>query len=385
MTDDMQDGIYFDLPENDYHAIPRLSMSGIQSIMVSPATYWAGSHMNPLRPERDDDTNARILGRAYHVARFEPDRLDDLYCRDLDKADMPANALMTDTDIKNALKEMGEPQTKAGENVLERAARLIDAGYEGVVWHYEQMNWEDDVRGDRTAINGEYWDQLVEDMERIHRNPEIAHHMAGGQAEVSVLWTCPETGVEMKCRFDYLKTGSFTDLKTFENSQRKYLDQAITDAVKYNRYYIQAYGYWQVTEILRTGQLAIIGDANDDQKRLIAEIAERPKPLDIWYIFQEKKGVPNLLAYQFMVYAPVEGAAAAESGLSEDAVESARDAMSRQLAIYRKAAYEIDHAKRLYLTYKEVYPDDSAWFPIRPIGKINDESFSPFWLEDVQR
>jgi hypothetical protein len=376
------DGIYFNLDESIYHAIPRLSFSGIQSIMVSPATFWVNSWLNPNKEEREDDTPARLLGRAYHAARFEPETFADRFIRDLEKEDLP-KALNTDEQIKAALEDLGQPKTKAGEKVLERAARLIDAGYEGQVWHFERMLFEESILEGQVPIKGKYYDQLIEDMKRIHQNPEVAVHLKGGQAEVSVLWTCPDTGIPMKCRFDYLRPTAFTDFKTFENSKRKRLEQCIEEAFRYNRYYIQAAGYWRTTEIIQSGALDIIGYASPEQRGLIDDIKLNPKPLKVWYIFQEKSGVPNLMAYDIELIGPPASFEPNATGLSESEYDAAREAQSSKTVLYRKAEIEIAHAKRTFLTYREVYPDGEPWFPIRPIGKINDQSFSSYWLDEI--
>ena len=48
----MKDGIYFNLPEAEYHALPRLSASEIKEILVSLATYWANSSRSNLTCRR---------------------------------------------------------------------------------------------------------------------------------------------------------------------------------------------------------------------------------------------------------------------------------------------------------------------------------------------
>ena len=80
-----EDGIYFNLPEAEYHALRRLSASGIKNILISLPTFWAKSWMNPEVADSDDkDTNAQILGRAYHAAIFEPETLADRYAGEPD-------------------------------------------------------------------------------------------------------------------------------------------------------------------------------------------------------------------------------------------------------------------------------------------------------------
>jgi hypothetical protein len=41
------DGIYLNLPEDDYHADPALSASGIKKLLQSPADYWVHQRSQP--------------------------------------------------------------------------------------------------------------------------------------------------------------------------------------------------------------------------------------------------------------------------------------------------------------------------------------------------
>lgn len=377
------DGIYFDLDENEYHALPRLSSSGIQKMLVSPATFWADSWMNPDKEEEDEEDEPifRRVGRAYHCARFEPDELDKRFVRELTKADMPEGALTNDAEIKAALKECGEPQTKAGENVLDRARRLVSAypaAQPPVIWHIEQAAWEEEVKG-REIIPPKYWRDIERDVARIHKNPEIAELVTGGAAEVSILWTDPKTGVQMKARLDYLKPKSYTDFKTFDNSRGVHLEQAITNAFRFNRYYVQGSLYWEAAELIRQKAVTIQGKATGAQKSLVNEITQNPVPMAAWYVFQEKKGIPNLLAREFMVFNlhPATAFAAPD----EEAEAEARNKFGSHTLVYRKARAEIEWAQKTLLTMLEIYGPDQPWFPINALGRIDDESFNLNWLE----
>ena len=41
------EGIYFDMPEEEYHEIPYFSRSGADEILFSIEQYWQNSKMNP--------------------------------------------------------------------------------------------------------------------------------------------------------------------------------------------------------------------------------------------------------------------------------------------------------------------------------------------------
>lgn len=380
----LEDGVYFDFPEDDYHSLARLSSSGIQSILVSPATFWADSWLNPDKPFRDDDTPARLLGRAYHTARLEPEYLHKRFVCDLGKEDMPEGSLLTDAAVKAKLKEMEQPQTKAGEDAFTRAARLCEMGFpSSKIFAIQRAVFEEGLEG-RSAIKKEFWDQLIQDMKRIHGNPEVAQFLTGGQPEVTILWTDPETGIKMKCRIDYVTSEFFTDFKTFANAMRKPLEQMIMDAFTYSRYYIQVSFYLMMTEIIRSKKIGVQGSATDEQRELIDQIQQRKNPLVPWYVFQEKNGVPNLLAYEFVAFHEHGSHAANDQGGDEDGTETMRQILTNPTAIFHKAMIEIDHAKHTFLTYQEVYEEGDPWHPINPIRKIDDSSFRPYFLDTIQ-
>lgn len=375
----MKDGIYFDLPDHEYHAINRLSASGICNMLVSPATFWARSWMNPTRD--NGDTLARTLGRAYHTARLEPELFEHQFVRDLVKEDMPEGTLMTDAEIKAALKDLGEPQTKAGETVLDRARRLEEISL-NVIWHIERAEFEEELDG-RTPLAPRYYDQLIEDIAQIHAVPEVMRLLTGGAAEVSILWTCPKTGIEMKGRIDYLHPRGFTDFKTFDNARGKPVDQAIRDAFQWNRYYIQAALYWSAVEMIRGGLLAIEGKCSDAQVDLVAALQKRPEPAECWYVFQEKGDAPNVLAREIVLSVVHDSAMAGEIGATSEQAARARAAVTQKTVLLRKAEIEIEHAQAEFRRYMEVFGEGEAWHPINPVGKISDEDFSPFWLDQM--
>lgn len=384
MPADLPDGIYFRLDEKVYHALPRLSMSGIQKIMQSPADFWQASWLNPRNQTEDEEeaTNAQILGRAYHIARFEPDRFDALYARDMAKADMPKGTLFTGDEVAAELEKRGLPKSKAGEKVLDKAMRLIDAGFTGKIWHFEYEMFSSEV-GERTLLAAHVYDQILIDIAALQSNPEVGHYLRGGQPEVSILWTCPRTGIRMKARLDYLRPDGFTDFKTFENPQGKELVAALTGAFQYNRYYIQAVGYWQVVEMVRGGLIDIAGEPTPEEVALIDAIRARRARMGVHYVWQQKKGVPNILVSPIWLHARPQGSEPNASGLSPEQYDAVVAAMDGASAVHHKGAMEIERAKRIFKLYSEVYEPGAEWYPLKPIFDIDDGSFSPYWLESA--
>lgn len=374
------DGIYFGLPDDVYHAVPRLSSSGIQKIDVSPATFWRGSWLDPDRPDQDEDATIwQILGRAYHVARLEPHLFEQTYVRELVKEEMPKGTLFTGPEMGKALEDMG---LKKGGSVGEQAERLADNGFpSSQLWHIARAEWEEE-RGTRIPLPAKHYDQMIIDRDRITLNSQIAPLLQGGEAEVSVFWT-DEHGVKLKSRIDYLTREWWADFKTFDNSRGKHLQQALSDAMRYNRYYMQAVVYREAVEAIRTGGLDIVEAQTDDQRALVAALRIKPGELACWYIFQEKGGIPNLLAREFPFYmVPYTTLFQAEAFAKDEARKQAvLDAQTHRTQLFMRGAGAVLNAKKLFVLYSEVYRPGEPWFPIDAIGKFSDEDFHPYWLE----
>lgn len=372
------DGIYFDLPAEVYHAVPRLSASGLQKLCVSAGTFWKGSWLDPDRPELDEEsTKAQVLGKAYHTARLEPHLFDTSYVRELDKKEFPKGTVFTGVDMGKALEELGE---KKSGSVAEQAERLALAGFDKPIWHIALADWERERAG-RVAIPAKLYDDIVRDMERIHGNTEIAELLSNGQAEVSIFWT-DQHGLKMKSRLDYLQADSWADFKTFDNTRGKVFAQALADAVRYNRYHVQAVTYRDAVEAIRLGGLQIQGEANDAQRTLVAGIQLRPFELCCWYIFQEKGGVPNLVAREFPFYTvPISTLVAKPLTKSAEHEAAMEEATKRKSKLHIRARQDVDQAKRQFVLHSQVYEPGQPWFPIEARGAFDDMDFSDYWLD----
>ena len=373
----IEDGIYFDLPADVYHAVPRLSCSGIQKMCVSPGTFWRDSWLDPNKTEDDDDAAWKVTGRAYHTARLEPHLFDQLYVRDVGKDEAPKGTLFTGAELKAELKDSGLVQSGA---VLEQAERLADSGFpEELLWPIIKRK-ADEERGDRLALAPSVYDDIANDMNRIRGNGQIAPLLTGGEAEVSIFWT-DEHGVQMKARCDYLTREWWVDFKTFDNSRGKQLNQALCDAVRYNRYYIQATVYREAIEAVRLGGIPIRESQTDDQKKLVAALQIRPAELDCWFVFQEKKGIPNLLAREFPFYmVPFTTVFNEQITADEARREAVREMTRKRTQLFMRGVHETLEAKKNFVLYSTVYLPGDPWAPIDALGTFSDDDFHPYWL-----
>lgn len=397
MSARLADGIYFALPESDYLGEERLSKSGIKALRISPADYWGGSYLNPnppaLTPEQVKRQElAKLLGSAYHAAILEPEEFHSRYVRELSLADFAGvdGFLSTGAAMGAKLEELGLKKTGS---VMEQARRLADNGFDAsCLWHLQLDQWSQ-ARGNRAAIPAEAWDQMARDAALISLVPAVREVLSGGFAEVSVLWTCPDSKIPMKARFDYLRADGWAELKTFANPSGKHLFQCITDAVKFNRYYIDAAIYLEAAEAVRLGGLDIIGSASDAQINLITSIMERGGPLECDFVFQQKGTAPNVLHRRFRLFEATgseEAIAELErSGADAEHLARARrfqeisDQVKRRTAIHEKGRMEARAAKRDWLAYNEIYERGEPWLPINPSGEISDADFSEYFLTEM--
>lgn len=372
----LADGIYFDLPEAKYHSLHRLSASGIKDILTSIATFWRKSWMCPDKVE-DDDTKAQILGRAFHVAIFEPHDLSKLFVGEPNWAALEG-LIKTDTTVKERLKELGEPQTKTGELALDRAYRLRDMGCEAPIKSIIQAKFLEDL-DDRQPIKDEYWRQIGQAVDRIRANPEVNDLVTGGASEVTILWTCPESGEKIKARIDKLKADCFVDLKSFANSNGKPVEQAIADQVRFYRYYISMRVYQEAISMIRVLNLQIQDDRPEmHHKELVEELRAKTQPHQPWLFFQEKGGVPNLLARKLVFWTYPDGVDEQNIGAENHDIKPVKSALCH------KADMEIEHAKRLFTHACDVYgTDGKPWYPFTMFGEIGDDHFSDWFLDAV--
>ena len=91
-----------------------------------------------------------------------------------------------------------------------------------------------------TVISEEMLTEATAVAESVRKNPVADKLLKGGKSEESYFWTDSVTGIECKCRPDYLRPdGIVVDLKTTENASP---EKFVKSAYDY-RYYVQAWWY----------------------------------------------------------------------------------------------------------------------------------------------
>ncbi len=173
-------GLHHDIPERIYHerVLGVMSKGGADLMLKAPAVYkaWAdGALVEPSSEELD-------FGKAYHCALLEPERFAATY------------VVAPDFGPCRADKAKGVSKEEGAENKARRTQWLADNA--GRV----PMGAEDAQRieGMRAAVLS---DREVGPLLRA----------AGGLAEATVKWICPETGVVCRARPDWIRTSFPTD------------------------------------------------------------------------------------------------------------------------------------------------------------------------------
>jgi hypothetical protein len=162
--------IKYDMTAADYHAAPGVSNSMLNDLHKSPFHCWA-MHINPRRPVREQ-TAPMMLGTLAHTAILEPGAMDDRY-------------VVRPDDI--------DARTKAGKEWIAAQDRSIIT-----------LDQEGAAQKQRAAVLAV---------------PELAEILKRGRAESSVFWNDATTGLDCRCRPDWLTKASsgkaiVLDLKT---------------------------------------------------------------------------------------------------------------------------------------------------------------------------
>lgn len=186
-------GIYPALSNEDYHASPGISNSGLGDIAQSPWHFWS-RRFHPDRPE-PIETPSQFDGTLAHCAILEPDEFEKRYVV------LPDDAPRRPSSVQRNAKKPSPETVKAIE------------------WWDE---WTAKTNGART-ITAEQRDVALRQRDAVLALPDVAAALSKGRPEVSAFWHDPETGVLCKCRPDWVHEPSaagvvLLDVKTYSDA-----------------------------------------------------------------------------------------------------------------------------------------------------------------------
>lgn len=184
-------GLRYCMPINEYHSSPAISNSGLGDFARSPFHYHA-LHLNPQRP-REQQTDAQRHGVLAHCAILEPDEFPKRY----------ATGPIDDRRLK-AWKE-----------------------------------WEASLPTGLEAIKPSEHAFAFAQAASARAHPEIARILSVGLPEVSAFWIDAETGVQCRCRPDWvhpLEDGRviLADVKTYASASAAEFARQV-DRMAYHR------------------------------------------------------------------------------------------------------------------------------------------------------
>lgn len=188
-----------ELSNDVYHGdLSRDSSTSLKEFRKSPQLYYQKRIACTLPP--DEPTDAMKLGTATHAVLLEPERFGDVI----------------EIIPREVLSASG---SKSGKK-------------------YEE--WEA-AQGGRICLKPAEADKIKRMADSVWGNPAAREVLAAHpERERSLYWTCPATGIDLKCRYDSIQSGdnptSFVDLKT---AAKPYPDD-MPYTVKDSQWHVQA-------------------------------------------------------------------------------------------------------------------------------------------------
>jgi hypothetical protein len=187
-------GFIEDMPNETYHSTEGVSKSGLDKISRSPA-YFKGS-------KRKEPTRAMAVGTAIHAAILEPVRFEEDY-------------VITDAPLRTAKAYKDAKAIHGGELTL--------TAPEG-----------EKVRGMRESVESNY--------------DAMRFLSVDGKAELSAFCVDPETGINIRARFDWITdSGIVVDVKKTQDVRASKFAKSVNDY----RYHVQeamySFIYKQIT------------------------------------------------------------------------------------------------------------------------------------------
>ena len=347
---DFAEGIYFDLPEDDYFSVQALSASGIKTLRCSPLDYWARNIDPNYEPDTEEST-AKKIGRAFdrRITEGKP-AFDATYAPAIDPADYP-NALRTIDEIKDRLrtfKERGIDVHLTAKNKDGYIDNLLSVDPTAQLWDAIVDKYVKEHAG-REFLSGDLIRSIEVAAAHIEKHPTLSKAFTGGAAQVSIFWECPTIGIRCKARPDYLKPRAIVDLKTFANKFQRPIDVAIARELSANKYQNQAAWYYeaadQVARLISEGK--VYGEVSHELRQGLAQGYEKT----FLFIFQQKGIAPLARGKIFL----------------------------RRLNNCEVAAAQNESAKQIYRQCWDKFGSD-PWIDDSPITELNDEEL-PVWAE----
>lgn len=173
---------------HDYHRGAAISKSQLDALDKSPYHFWS-LHRDPNRPDRQAPTPAMQLGTMTHTAVLEPDEFSR----------------------RHVIAPECDRRTKAGKEVWAEFIQSLMPGQE--------------------PADPSMMAQALAMADSVRKVPILRDLLDKGEAEISAYWTDPDTGVECRCRPDWVAPDGdgvwIVDIKTCIDASPEGFSKAI--------------------------------------------------------------------------------------------------------------------------------------------------------------
>jgi exodeoxyribonuclease VIII len=203
------------MTNEQYHADPAISRSGLILFAESPYKYWA-EYINPNRPPKKS-TPAMEFGSAFHSLVLEPEKFRDEYIVAQELQKLPKVGL---------LKNLGRPEFDRQKAERAKIEFINDA---------LTQEWLERAEG-KIILSLADWQQLTEMRDALRDHEEAWALIGGAKYEQSYFWQDPGSGLMVKSRPDILHDNIIVDLKTCVSASPRAYQRSMVDG----GYHIQA-------------------------------------------------------------------------------------------------------------------------------------------------
>lgn len=217
-------GIYFHMPDTEYHSDWSISNSGMGDLLKSPRRYWHKSNMNPEK--ESIDTIDMRKGRVLHTLLLEPQNFHK------------------DWKIKPGVQNSTSPGM-IGEGAYKDLCAAVKA-----------------LRSDNV----------------------FGRLFQGGFAEVSIFWIDEETQVPCRARIDYLTPYFAGDLKSTTDVSDYSLGYSIVDYGYYRQAAFYLHGLGMVKQAIRENKASFYNNGDEAWYELFMNNAQE----SFGFVWQEK-------------------------------------------------------------------------------------------------
>ncbi len=345
------DGIYFDLPEDDYHNDNALGSSTLKELVIDPIEYQhrklhGGERRETIELKWGSAIHCRALeGRASFKERFPIKPAISDYPKVLD----------TMVDLRKWCDENG---IKAAASKADTIKRIREVDKEVLIWDELIASFEMENLG-KTIIPRDAIDHIERAVQWMQRDRKIAPVMedgtfVAGASEVSIFYTDPITGIRLKARIDHLLVEGAVDLKSFRPIMAERLLPAAKRAVGKMRYDLQFAAYMRAlraaAKLYAEGKVFGWKDHFDpDFLNAVFKSIESGKFKWIWVMIKAA-GAPQPVVAELL----------------------------QKSMIAKTAATEIENAITRYAQYRDAFGLDADWVPDNPAETWGDDDFAPW-------